>query len=170
MNLYEICAELRALENAAEDGLYIDPETGELMDFATALEKLALDKRVKLENIAILYKNLASDAAAMKIEEENLSKRRKVIEGKMDSLKGYLMAALMREDGTCEKFASPRAAITIRRNAPSVAIHDEALLPREFVAEKTTVTVDRKSIAEALKRGIEVPGAHLEQSRSVMIK
>lgn len=170
MNLYEICAELRALENAAEDGLYIDPETGELMDFATALEKLALDKRVKLENIAIWYKNLASDAAAMKIEEENLSKRRKAVESKMDSLKGYLMAALTREDGTSEKFASPRAAITIRRNAPSVAIHDEALLPEEFKIQKVTTAVDKKSLGEVLKRGIEVPGAHLEQSRSVMIK
>ena len=170
MRLYEICAELRALENAAEDDMYIDPETGEVMDFKTALEKLTLDKRVKLENIAIWYKNLASDAAAMKIEEDNLSKRRKAVEGKMDSLKGYLMAALTREDGTVEKFASPRAAITIRRNAPSVAIHDEALLPREFLSEKVTVSVDKKSLGEVLKRGIEVPGAHLEQSRSVMIK
>ena len=170
MQLYEICAELRALENAAEDGMYIDPETGELMDFATALEKLTLDKRAKLENIAIWYKNLASDAAAMKIEEDNLSKRRKAVEGKMESLKGYMMAAMMREDGSFEKFASPRAAITIRRNAPSVAIHDEALLPREFLVEKTTVSVDRVRLGEVLKRGIDVPGAHLEQSRSVMIK
>ena len=170
MQLYEICAELRALENAAEDDMYIDPETGELMDFATALEKLTLDKRVLLENFAILYKNLASDAAAMKIEEDNLSKRRKAVEGKMETLKGKMMAAMMREDGTFEKFASPRAAITIRRNNPSVAIHDEALLPREFLVEKTTVSVDRKSLGEVLKRGIDVPGAHLEQSRSVMIR
>lgn len=170
MQLYEICAELRALENAAEDGMYIDPETGELMDFSTALEKLTLDKRVKLEEFAIWYKNLASDAAAMKNEEEKLSKRRKAVEGKMETLKGKMMAAMMREDGTFEKFASPRAAITIRRNAPSVAIHDEAMLPREFLVEKTTVSVDKKSIGEVLKRGIDVPGAHMEQSRSVMIR
>lgn len=170
MKLYEICEELRALENAAEDDMYIDPETGEVMDFKTALERLEMDKRVKLENIAILYKNLASDAAAMSIEEDNLCKRRKVVEGKMESLRGYLLAMMTREDGTVEKFASPRAAITIRRNAPGVVVHDENLLPEEFKIQKVTVAADKKSIAEVLKRGIEVPGARLEATRSVMIR
>lgn len=170
MRLYEMCAELRALEDAAEDGMYIHPETGEMMSFPEAIEQIEMDKRVKLENIAIWVKNLMSDAAALKIEEENLSKRRRAAEGKIESLKAYLLACMKREDGTFEKFASPRAAITIRRNAPSVAIHDEALLPREFLVEKTTVSVDKKSIAEVLKRGIEVPGAHFEEGRSVMIK
>lgn len=170
MNLYQINAQIEQLENAVEDGILIDEETGELMTIAQALEQLKMDKSEKIENIALWCKNLASDVAVLKAEEDNLGKRRKAAEAKIESLKGYLMGALMHEDGTADKFRTARTTVSVRRNAPSVIISDEALLPKEFKIQKIETAPDKKSIAEVLKRGIEVPGAHLESTRSVIIK
>lgn len=170
MNLYQINAEIEQLENACEDGLLIDKETGELMTIAQALEQMKMDRAEKIENIALWCKNLASDVAALKAEEDNLAKRRKAAEAKIESLKGYLMGALVHADGTTDKFRSARTTVSVRRNAPSVVISDEALLPMEFKIQKIEVKPDKASIKEVLSRGIEVPGARLENTRSVIIK
>ena len=170
MNLYQINAEIEQLENAVEDGLLIDEETGELMTIEQALDQLRMERTQKIENIALWCKNLASDAAALKAEEDNLAKRRKAAETKCERLKAYLINAMTMEDGKVLPFHSVKAAVTIRNNAPSVVIRDEALLPREFMIQKITTAPDKASLKEVLSRGIEVPGASLEKKRSVMIK
>ena len=54
MNLYQINAEIEQLENAVEDGMLIDEETGELLTFEQALDQLHMMKTEKVENIALL--------------------------------------------------------------------------------------------------------------------
>ena len=170
MNLYQINAEIEQLENAVEDGLLIDKETGELLTFEQALDRLHIERTQKIENIALWCKNLASDVDQLKSEEDNLAKRRKAAEAKIESLKRYLMSALMREDGTTDKIKTARTTVSVRCNAPSVIISDEALLPKEFKITKIECKPDKMQIKEVLSRGIEVPGAHLERGRSVVIK
>ena len=170
MNLYQINAEIEQLENAVEDGLLIDEETGELLTLEDALDQLRMERTAKMENIALWCKNLASDAAALKAEEDNLAKRRRAAEAKLARLKAYLLGAMTQADGRVIPFHGTKAVVTVRNNAPSVKISDEALLPMEFKIQKIETVPDKKSIAEVLKRGIEVPGAHFERTRSVMIK
>ena len=170
MNLYQINAQIAELENAVDDGLLIDEETGELLTMEQALDMIKMERSQKIENIALWCKNLASDVAKIKAEEDNLSERRKATEKKIESLKRYLMGALMHEDGTAEKFRTALTTVSVRKNAPSVIISDEALLPKEFKIQKIEIKPDKSSIKEVLQRGIEVPGAHLESTRSVIIK
>jgi hypothetical protein len=80
------------------------------------------------------------------------------------------MNALTEPDGRVLPFHGTKAVVSFRKNPPSVIISDESLLPHEFKIQKIEMKPDRKSIAEVLKRGIAVPGAHLEEGRSVMIK
>ena len=170
MNLYQINAEIEQLEYAADDGLLIDPETGELMSFEEALDRLRMEKAKKIENVALWCKNLASDVAALKAEEDNLAKRRRAAEAKQERLKAYLLNALTEPDGRVLAYHGTKAVVSFRNNAPSVVIRDEALIPRKFMIQKITTAPDKASLKEVLSRGIEVPGASLERKRSVMIK
>lgn len=169
MNLYEICAELRALENAAEDDMYIDPETGELIDMETALERLTISKENKIENIALWVRNLAADVTAIDSEIKRLQSRKRTAETKAERLKGYLISSLTREDGTTEKVKTPRVSVSVRNNKPSLFC-DEAILPKEFLVASISYRADKDQIREVLSRGIDVPGAHMQQSRSVIIR
>ena len=170
MNLYQINAQIEAIENAVDDGILINEETGEVMTLEQALMELRMAREEKIENVALWVKNLAYDVKTIKAEEETLQKRRKAAEAKMERLKGFLMGALVREDGTAEKFKTARAVVTVCKNNPSTVIDDEALLPAEFWREKIERSPDKTQIKEVLARGIEVPGAHLERSRRVDIK
>ena len=170
MNLYQINAEIEQLENAVEDGLLIDEETGELMTIEQALDQLRMERSQKIENIALWCKNLASDAAALKAEEDNLAKRRKAAETKLARLKAYLLSAQTRDNEDVISYHGTRAVVKISKNPPSVVFTDESLLPMEFKIQKIEVKPDKASIKEVLMRGIEVPGAKLERGRSVIIK
>lgn len=170
MSLYQINQEIERLENAVEDGILIDEETGELLTIEDALNQLHMERTEKIENIALWCKNLASDVAVLKAEEDNLAKRRKAAEAKQARLKAYLMSALIHEDGSADKFRSARATVSIRANAPSVVISDQTLIPSEFMIRKVEVVPDKASMKEVLQRRIEIPGAHLERGRSVIIK
>lgn len=169
MNLYEINREIERLGAMVDEQEVINAETGEVMTLAQAIEELEMDKATKIENVALWIKNLAAEADAIACEVERLEKRRKAAENKAERLKGYLLSALMHEDGTADKFRSARATVTVRQNQPKIVV-DEALLPDEFKLRKITVTPDRAQLKEVLLRGIEVPGAALERGRSVVIK
>lgn len=170
MNLYQINAEIEQLENAVEDGMLIDEETGELMTFEQALDQLHMMKTEKVENIALLIRNLDAESIALKAEEERFTKRRKAAEAKSERLRAYLLSALTKEDGTTEKVKTNRVNVSVRLSGPSVIISDESILPKEFKIQKIEVKPDKASIKEVLSRGIEVPGAKLERGRSVVIK
>lgn len=169
MNIWEIDKAMREIEALEEDEELIDLETGEVISVADALEKLEMARETKIENAAMMVKNLSAEAAAIKAEEEKLAKRRKAIENKADDVKQFLIRALTREDGTSEKFRTARAAVTVKLNPAKVIISDEKLLPEVFFREIIDRKPDRAQIREVLSRGIEVPGAALERGRSVMI-
>lgn len=169
MNIWEIDKAMREIEALEEDEELIDLDTGEVISVADALEKLEMARETKIENAAMMVKNLSAEAAAIKAEEEKLAKRRKAIENKADGVKQFLVRALTREDGTSEKFRTARAAVTVKLNPAKVIISDEKLLPEVFFREIIDRKPDRAQIKEVLSRGIAVPGAALERGRSVMI-
>jgi outer membrane murein-binding lipoprotein Lpp len=91
MNLYQINEEIEKC---------IDTETGEILDLE-ALDKLAMERDTKIENLACWYKNLMADAEALKAEKNAFAKRENAAKNKADSIKRYLSSVL---DG--EKFAT----------------------------------------------------------------
>ena len=169
MNIWEIDKAMREIEALEADEELVDLDTGEVISVSDALEKLEMARETKIENAAMMVKNLSAEAAAIKAEEEKLAKRRKAIENKADGVKQFLVRALTREDGTSEKFRTARAAVTVKMNPAKVIISDEKLLPEVFFREIIDRKPDRAQIKEVLSRGIEVPGAALERGRSVVI-
>ena len=170
MTLYDIDAQIAALDGAAEDDMLIDEETGELISVSQALDALRMEREAKIENVACWVKNLSAEADAIREEENRLVKRRKAAETKAANLKAWLLAAMTREDGTTEKLKTGRVMVSVKRNPPSTVVDDEALLPWAYKTVKQIVIQDKAAIKSAILAGEEVTGAHLEYGRSVSIK
>ena len=169
MTLYDIDAQIAALDGAAEDDMLIDEETGELISVAQVLDALRMEREAKLENVACWVKNLSAEADAIREEENRLIKRRKAAETKAANLKAWLLAAMTREDGTTDKLKTGRVSISVKRNPPSTVVDDD-LLPSTYKVAKITYQANKELIKRELLAGGEVPGAHLEYGRSVVIK
>lgn len=161
MNLYEIDAAITAL---------VDPETGEIADFAR-LEELSMARDTKIENVACWYKNLTAEANAIRDEEKALAERRHSAERKADSLKRYLSTAL-----NGEKFQSPKCAVSFRRTT-SVKVEDTGAFVewaekngRRDYLKYSTPEPDKTKLGQSLKLGIEIPGVELSENLSVGVK
>lgn len=141
----------------------VDAETGEVTDFE-ALDSLMMQRREKIENIALLIKNLTWDAAAFKAQKETFAEREKEAQTKIERLKGYLSYAL---DG--QKFSTEQCAVNFRRTQ-RVDILDMTAVPEEFLRRKETVEADKTRIKEAIKAGREISGCRLAENISPTIK
>lgn len=90
MKLYEVNIAIQQ----ALDRLDFDPETGEIgentEEVLKELDALEMERDRILEYVAKVALNIRSDAAALKAEEERLSKRRKALERKEEKLVNIL--------------------------------------------------------------------------------
>lgn len=158
MTLYDINKEL---ENAFES--LVDPETGEILDDACVLDALTLERSEKIENIALMIKNLRADAEAINAEAKKLKARAKACENRSEWLKNYLVENLQGEE-----FKSPRVAISWRRSE-SVKVNDLWKLPEQYI-RIADPEPDKKALKKALKDGEAIEGAELVQSMNLQIK
>lgn len=156
MTLYQLNEQI---QKAIELGF--DPETGEILD-ASALEQLQLDRDEKIENICLFIKDLKAEAAALDAEKKNLDARSTVAKRKSDSLSRYLQAML---DG--EKFKTARCSISYRKTS-AVIVDDENELPELCV--RIRKEPNKTAIKDYINAGVSVPGAHIEDRQSMIIK
>lgn len=162
MHIYDLNKQIETLSEQE----WVDPDTGEILDedVANALNALTLERDEKIENVALWYKDVLAEAEAIKAEENKLASRRRGKERLAESLKRFL-------DFACagQKFSSPRVAISFRNvvNGKTV-IDDPTLIPMAF--QKVVTEPIKSEISKAIKAGIDVPGAHLEDSHSVIVR
>lgn len=160
-SLYEIDVAITSL---------VDQETGEILDYE-AFAALSMEREQKVEGMALWYKDLCAEAAAIKAEVDNLNKRKKDCETKAENLKKYLLEML-----GGEKFKTARVACSFGTST-SVQIADEAEFVQkmemgqhyEFLTYKDP-TVNKAEVTKALKAGQTVEGAELVKSKYITIK
>ncbi len=157
MNLYELSLAFQEVQN-----MELDPEV--MKDTLDSIED-AIEN--KAENIAKLIRNLESDVSAYKEEEDRLKTKRQATENKVKWLKTYLEDNMKLTGKT--KFKSGMFNFSIQKNPASVNILDERVIPEEFLIQQPP-KVDKTSLKEILKRGIEVPGAELKQTEGLRIR
>lgn len=157
MNLYELSLAFQEVQN-----MELDPEV--MKDTLDSIED-AIEN--KAENIAKLIRNLESDVSAYKEEEDRLKTKRQATENKVKWLKTYLEDNMKLTGKT--KFKSGMFNFSIQKNPASVNITDEKIIPGEFLIPQPP-KVDKTSLKEILKRGIEVPGAELKQTEGLRIR
>lgn len=161
MTIYEI-------DKAISDLLTIDEDTGEVICDIAALESLQMERDRKVENLALAFKNLSAEAAAIKAEEEALAKRRKSVEAKANSAKEYLSYVL-----SGEPFKTPKVAVTYRKSQvvqTDKEFLDWAKANAPFLLRQKDPEADKKAISAAIKDGVAVPHAELVTNISMTIK
>lgn len=162
MTLYELTKQIQELSERE----WADPDTGEILDedVANALNALTISRDEKIENIGLWIKDTIAEAEAIKEEKRKLEIRQRQKERLAESLKRYLDFVL-----AGQKFSSPRVAISFRNvvNGKTV-IDDPTLIPMAF--QKVVTEPIKSEISKAIKAGIDVPGAHLEDSHSVIVR
>jgi len=160
MKLYEINQQIEDLLNQ------VDPETGEINFDPAALDELMLAREEKLESIALAIKNIAADVNAIAQEIRTLTERKRVLENKAESIKGYLQNAL-----AGDKFSTPKVAVSYR-NTKSVEINEamfwDSLPSPAFYRTKTEP--DKTAIRQAIEDGQTVPGAEIVVKSSMQVR
>lgn len=163
-NIYELTQDYLRLLEMAEDP-ELDPEV-----IADTFEAIDGELEIKAENYAKVMKNLEGDIAALKAEEERLSKKRKAIENNIKRMKLALQEAMEITGKT--KFKTELFGFSIQKNAPSVVIDaaDIRDIPEDYLKFKEP-EVDKTAIKNAINAGVDFEGlAHLEVSQSLRIR
>jgi len=151
MTLYEIDAAIMACLN--EDGEVIDP---------VKMGELQMERADKIENVALLSKNLEAEADMIDAEIKRLTERKRANLKKAESCRKWVGFAL---EG--QKFSTGKVAISYRKSQ-AVNIIDPEKVPAAWY--KAKYEIDKATIKDALKNGEVVPGAVLEERNNVVIR
>jgi len=162
MSLLTIAQQMVELKHMA-DVMDIDEDL--LNDTLESLEG-TFQEKVEYLTSRIMKTNRFADIC--KAEEQRLADRRKSLEKRAESIKQYIQSQMMVADMT--KLNYPLFTVSIQKNPPKVTVYDEELIPQEFKKFETVVSIDKKSILEALKQKVLVPGTGLEQGQTLRIK
>lgn len=134
------------------------------------LESMAGDLQEKSVATAMAARNLEALASSIKDAEAAMAARRKAIESRVTRIREYLMTNM--ETAQISRIESPYFTLTIQENPPAVVIDCAAEIPEDYFKQPETPppVIDKKLIAQAIKDGYTVPGAHLERGKRLVIK
>lgn len=136
---------------------------------ADTLESLSGELETKAQGVAMMARSLEADAAAVKQWSKDAAERAKAIEARAENLRDYLARCM--EACGIEKISGPGVELSFRKSS-AVVIDGADLIPAEYMRTKPAPEPepDKKAIADAIKAGTEVPGAHIEARKSLQIK
>lgn len=155
--IYDIDDDIRRIWDEAE----VD-EYGEVhLDFEK-LDALNLEREVKVENAALLYREVVADERALGDEIERLKGRKEAVKKEKESLKEYLRYAT-----GGEKVKTPKVTVFFKANE-SIEVDDVEKLPEEFI--RTERTPVKSLLKDAMKNGEVFEGVRLVQSDSIIIR
>lgn len=154
-SLYQLNNAYAQLQQMIEDGQEGLDDT--LASITDAVEE-------KLEAYAMVIKNIESDVEGIKSEEKRLAERRKVMENGINRMK-QAIAETLGSSGQ-DKVKTEKFTFSWRKSS-AVRIHDEKLIPKEYI--KVTTTISRQELAKRLKNET-IPGAELIENRSLSIR
>lgn len=143
--LYEIKNEFNELLLMAdEQGLSLD-------DIKDTIDGIEFEFEEKADSTAKMIRTLIADADAVKAEKDRLADREKALRNSADNLKKYLETMMLEVDK--KKFKTKLFSFNIKKNAPSVKVEVEELLPKKYLIPQPD-KVDKKQLLKDLKAGV----------------
>lgn len=159
MKLYELSNAYKELLDRED----LDPQA--VVDTLDAI-KDAIE--IKADGIASVIDELRSSAERKKAKAKDWSESAKADLQRAQWLKQYLTSEL--DNAGIKKVETDNHLLSVRNFKASTVIDDFDALPDDYKITKTDIVSNKSSIYQALKAGETVPGAHLEDNRSVVIK
>lgn len=161
-SIYEIQDKYQMIQSLIEQG--IEPEA-----FDAALNAIDGELSEKLENYAMVIKNIESDIAGLKAEEGRLNERRKGMEGNVKRMKLAMENALLTSGQKSLK--GEKFSFNVQKNKAGLNILDENLIPQEYISEIKEVKVFKNDeILTKLKEGQAIEGVEIKQGQSIRIR
>lgn len=173
--LYDIADQFKELFDRYDDMIDTE-EAAEDIEQAwfDTLEGIEGEFECKAESVAQYIKELNAEAEAIKAEEKKLSARRKAKENAAIRMKDYLKSCM--ETMNLKKVETAKAKISIRNNAPTLKIDNEAefimaleATGRHDLLKYSAPEIKKTDIKNLIKSGETFTGARLESSQSVII-
>ena len=95
-----------------------------------------------------------------------------LLEEKSEQLELILKEQEIKEEKCKEiaDFYTTTGTFTIRNNTPSLIIEDENLIPQRFITHISSTKIEKNEIKKEMKKGVEIPGVHLETSQSLLVR
>lgn len=162
ISLYELTSEFEA----AMQQIVVDAETGEVSGFE-AVDSLNVAFEDKAEAYAVMIKNLAAEAAAIKTERDRMKEREDAIKRRMDSMKQHLAESMIAVGKN--KISTAKAALSFRKSV-QVSITNDVMLPDDLCKVVVDRKPDKTAIGKLLKAGETVPGAELVENMNLQVK
>ena len=162
ISLYELTSEFEA----AMQQIVVDAETGEVSGFE-AVDSLNAAFEYKAEAYAVMIKNLAAEAAAIKTERDRMKEREDAIKRRMDSMKQHLAESMIAVGKN--KISTAKAALSFRKSV-QVSITNDVMLPDDLCKVVVDRKPDKTAIGKLLKAGETVPGAELVENMNLQVK
>lgn len=159
MKMYELSEAYRELLDRDD----LDPQA-----VVDTLDAIKDEIEIKADNIASLIDELQSSAERKKEKAKAWSESARADVQRAKWLKQYLTSEL--DNAKLKKVETENHLLDVRNFKASTVVDSLDLLPDKFKNTKVEVTPDKSEIYTALKAGDEVPGAHLEPNRNVVIK
>ena len=155
MKLYEITDAYLSLDEAEK--------TEEIIKVLDGI-KDEFDK--KAENTVKVIRNFEADIQALRDEEKRLADKRRSLEKKKKDLKEYLYFNMERLN--LRKVNAGIFDINIQKNPQSIKILDEATIPDKY--KIASYRLDKKTLKDDIKNGVEIEGAQLVQTEGIRIR
>ena len=162
--LYTIAAEYRAMVERLLDS------TDDEQTIKDTIEAESYPLEIKAQQVAYAPKILDSEADAIEAAIKDMQARAKSKRNRAMQIREYLKSSM--ELAGVTKIECPHFQISIKNNPPSVDIFELDLIPAEFMRQSPPPppAPDKAAIKDAIKSGIEIPGAKINQSTRIEIK
>lgn len=161
-SIYNIEAEYLQLADAiTEQG----GEVTEEQETALTINKEEL--QVKAANYGYVIKDIDDNIVSIQNEIERLTSLKKAAENTKERLKDAVHTAM--DMYGIEEIKLNNIKINFRKST-SVAINDENQIPAKYRTVKTVESISKKDITTDIKAGVSVPGASLQENKSLQIK
>lgn len=162
MKLYELSDAYRELLDRDD----LDPQA-----VVDTLDAIKDEIEIKADGIASLIDELQSSAERKKAKAKDWNESAKSDLQRAQWLKQYLTSEL--DNAKLKKVETKNHMLNVRNFKASTVIDDEDKIPyqyRNYAKYEGMYDVMKQDVYAALKDGKDVPGAHLEPNRNVVIK
>lgn len=179
VSLYDMTSEFRelfdSLDAIMEDAGDSEEDTADMEQaWFDTLEGMEMAIEDKAENVAVYIKGTLAEAEELKAERDRLNARIKARQNAAERMKKYLLDNMVRMSRT--KIETPKAVISVRNNAESVAVMDEAALiewaqeEHEENLKYKLPDINKTAVKKAMQAGEEIPFCELRRTQSVTVK
>lgn len=153
---------------------FVDPDTGEIREGLTeeamqeAVEQLQMEHDDKLDALCAMAKNYKAEASDIREEKMKLAKRQKSAENAFERAKNYIGLLL-----GGDKFKNPKHSVYYLTTQELVVDDKEGLLEWAKVNAPGFLnepTIREGDLKQAMKNGLNIPFAHLQENKNVVVR